>query len=109
VPPSRNARLAPQNDALQKGACGQHDASRPDDLARPEDHAGDDTPFDEKVLHRSGAKTQVWLRRQIGLYGVAVKAAIDLRPRTADRGALGSVQEAELNAGGVRHPPHKAI
>ena len=39
----------------------------------------------------------------------AVELAIGLRARALDGGTLGAVQQAELDAGGIRHPAHQAI
>ncbi len=44
-----------------------------------------------------------------GLHSLAVELAVGLGARALDGGALGAVEQPELNAGGVGHAPHQAI
>jgi hypothetical protein len=47
--------------------------------------------------------------RKLCLHRLAVKPAVDLRPRALDGGALASVQQTKLDAGTVSHAAHHAV
>jgi hypothetical protein len=48
-------------------------------------------------------------RQDRGLHGLAVELAVGLGPRTLHGRALGAIEQAELDAGRIRHPPHQAV
>ena len=43
------------------------------------------------------------------LHGGGVELAVSLGAWATDGGALAAIEQAELNAGGVRHPAHQAV
>ena len=44
-----------------------------------------------------------------GLHRLAIELAVGLGPGTLHRGPLAPVQDPELDAGGIGHPPHQAV
>jgi hypothetical protein len=65
--------------------------------------------FDEKIFDDGGSKTESGLGRQFRLNCLPIEATIDLRPRSANGGALRPVEQPKLNAGCVRHAAHQAV
>ena len=101
--------LAAQDHPLQEGAGGQHHPASAVHPARRIDHPGDPALLDHQVLHRRGAPLQPGLVGERRLHGLPVEPPVDLGARPAHRRPLGAVEQAELDAHGVRQPAHQAI
>ena len=67
-------------------------------------------PFcDHQVLHRALDHLQVRRRPDRGLHGGAVELAVGLGARALHGRPLGAVEQPELDAGRIGHPPHQAV
>ncbi len=110
-PAGGDALLAQVDHALQEGARGQHHGGRPRYSVplTPDDARRRGRPLDDQILDRVGDRTSRFgVRGQVGLHGLAVEACGRSGPggpRTA--GALGAVQQAELDAGPVGQTAHQ--
>ena len=101
--------LAPMDQPAQEGAGGEHHCPGPDPAAIARDDPGHATVLDHQVLDSAFDHLEIGRRPDRGLHRLAVELAIGLGARTLHGGALGAIEQAELDAGGVRHPPHQAI
>ncbi|MND88127.1 hypothetical protein D3C80_801420 [compost metagenome] len=101
--------LAAMDDAVEEGAGRQdHGAgAKLSPLARR--HPDDALAVQDQGLGRAGHQGQVRRLGQFGLHGLAIQAAVDLAARAAHGGALGAVQQAELDAGHVGQPTHDTV
>ncbi len=101
--------FAEVDQALEKGAGGQDDpAGAPGATIRGGD-TNDAPVLHDQIFDSSGFDGQAGLRGEGGLHGQAIELAVDLRARASDRGALGTVKQAKLNAGLVRQATHEAV
>ncbi|MNL13510.1 hypothetical protein D3C87_1344190 [compost metagenome] len=104
-----DALLAAMDDPVEEGARRQdHGAgAKLSPLARR--HADDAVAVQDQGL--GGARHQGQVRRlgQLGLHGLAVQPTVNLAARAAHGGALGAVQQAELDAGHIGQTPHDAV
>ncbi|MNU68563.1 hypothetical protein D3C71_579320 [compost metagenome] len=104
-----DALLAAMDDPVEEGARRQdHGAgAKLSPLARR--HADDAVAVQDQGLGRAGHQGQVRRLGQFGLHGLAIKAAVDLAAGAAHGGALGAVQQAELDAGDIGQTAHDAV
>ena len=98
MPPRRDALVAAMDDAIQEGAGRQDDRPSPNRLSAASHDADDPVAFKDKPLGRPRHQGQIGRPLQFGLHGLAIEAAVDLAAWAPNGGALGSVQEAELDA-----------
>ena len=105
----RDAQIAAMDDAVEEGAGRQHDGpgAKLSPLAgRDSDHT---VAVHDQTLGRAGHQAQVGIVGQLGLHGLAIETTVDLASRAAYGGALGAVQQTELDARGVGQPAHDAV
>ena len=101
--------LAPMDQPAQEGAGGQHHGAGPDLAAVARDDPGHPAALDHQVLDGALDHLEIGRRPDRGLHRLAVELAVGLGARALHGGALGAVEQAELDAGGIRHPPHQAV
>ena len=95
----------------QEGAGGQHHRAARDSSAR----RAVTTPATAAVRRRSdpppraSITSRFGVRPDRGLHGRAVELAVGLGARPLHGRALGAVEQAELDAGRVGHPPHQPV
>ena len=65
--------------------------------------------LDDQVLDRGLDHLEIGRRPDRRLHGLAIELAVGLGARALHGRALGAVEQAELDAGGIRHPPHQAV
>ncbi len=109
VPPGWNTRVAAVNDAIKEGARGEDDGAGADRFPRARHDADHPVSFQKQPLGRSSHQRQIRRRGQLGLHGLAIKATVDLAARPTNGGALGTVQQTELDARDVGQTPHDPI
>ncbi len=109
MPAAGRLLLAAVDQAAQEGAGGEHDRARPEAAAVGRDDAGGGALFDDEVLDRGLDHLQVGRGADGGLHGGLVELAVGLGARALHGRALGAVEQAELDAGGVGHPAHQAV
>ncbi len=101
--------LAPMDQPAQEGAGRQHHGAGADLAAVAGDDPGHPAGLDQQVLDGALDHLEVGRRPDRRLHRLAVELAIGLGARALHGRALGAVEQAELDAGGIRHPPHQAI
>ena len=109
VPACRNTLLAPMNDAVQEGAGRQDDSSGSNPLPCPGNDARDAVAVQDQPLRRAGHQRQVRRLGQLRLHGFPIQASVDLAAWSPNGGALGPVQQSELDARGVRQTAHDPV
>ncbi|MNS59720.1 hypothetical protein D3C72_926850 [compost metagenome] len=104
-----DALLAAMDDAVEEGAGRQdHGAgAKLSPLARR--HPDDALAVQDQGLGRAGHQGQIRRLGQFGLHGLAVETTVDLAARAAHGGALGAVQQAELDARDIGQTAHDAV
>ncbi len=101
--------VAHMDHAVEEGARGEDHGPGGEAGAVSQGHAGDAAVFDEEVGGLALHQRQVGAGGEFGLHGLAVEAAVGLGAGTLNGGALGAVEEAELDARAVRHAAHDAV
>ena len=102
-----NARLADVDHAAEEGAGREDNRIRRQLAPVRADNAADLAVPHDKVLHRARDDGEARGRGNEFLHGGAVKVAVALGAGAAHGRALGAVEQAELNAGGVGCQPHQ--
>ncbi|MNE06111.1 hypothetical protein D3C80_986920 [compost metagenome] len=97
------------DDPVEEGAGRQHHGCRADRLPRPGRDADHAIAVHDQTLGRAGHLGQVGIVGQLGLHGFAIETTVDLAARTAHGGALGAVQQTELDAGHIGQTAHDAV
>ena len=109
VAAGRRLLLAAVDQPAQERAGGEHDGAGADAAAVGRHDAGGGTVLHDQVLHRRLDHLEVGGGADRRLHGGAIELAVGLGARALHRRPLGAVEQAELDAGGVRHPPHQAV
>ncbi len=94
---------------VEERAGGDHRAGAGERAAVGEDDAGDATAVHQQVGRLALQNVEAVHRVQRPLHGAAVERAVRLGARPAHGGALGPVEDAELDAGGVGDAAHQAV
>ncbi len=109
-PARRDLLLADMNEAAEEGAGGQDDPPGRDCPAVAGHHtdraAG---AIEDEILRPAFGDVEIGLRRQEVLHRLAIELAVRLGPRSPYRRTLAAVQNPELDARAVGHPPHDTI
>ena len=108
--PGTAGGVAPEADVDQAGKespGGQHDGARPKFDAQLRAHADHAPALDQDVVYGLLEEQQVGLALEPPADRVPIKHAVGLRARRPHGGTLGSVQNAELNAGLVGGKGHR--
>lgn len=71
-------------------------------------YGGNSAIFDQKSGDFRLKKVEVWRFLQIEFHSARVNCLVALGTRRPDRGAFGSVQQAELDGSRIRNNPHCA-
>ena len=100
-PPGGKVLQADVDQAVEKGAGGDHHRPDPDLLVDRGAEADDAAVVDQQAVDRGLAERQVRLVLQHRLHPQAVEEAVGLGPGRADGRALAGVETAELDRGGV--------
>ena len=101
--------VADMDHAVEEGAGGQDHGAGADRATRRRGDARDAAVLHEEVGGLALDERQVRAGGELGLDGLAVELAVGLGAGTLDGGALGAVEEAELDAGAVGHAAHDAV
>ena len=96
------------DEAAQKRAGGEHDGGGANAAAVREPHAAH-AVRDQKVVDLGLDHRQIRRLPQRFLHRRRVKLAVGLRAWAAHRRTFAAIEEAELDAGRIRHPAHQAI
>ena len=107
--PGRDLCLADMDEAAEKGAGGQHDGAGAKLAPVREPDAGAAPVADEEVVGLAFDHVEIRLGRECGLHGAGIEPAVGLGARAAHGRALAPVEQAELDAGRVRHAPHEPV
>ena len=97
------------NEAAQKRTGGQHHRAGGDRAAVGEAHAGDAAVLDDEIVGFGFDDGEIGHCAQLMLHRLSVELAVGLRARAAHRRTFAAVENAELDAAGVRHPTHQAV
>ena len=93
----------------QERARGEDHRAGPDAAAIAGDNAGRGATLHDQVLHRPLDHLEIRRGADGRLHREAIELAVGLGARPLHRGALGTIEQAELDAGGVGHPAHQAV
>ena len=105
----RDALIATMDDAVQEGAGRQDHSCGMEFEPLCRRHADHAVAVHDQALCSAGHQRQVRGLSEFGLHGLAVKPAVDLAARTPYGGALGSVEQPELDAGHIGQSTHEAV
>ena len=105
----RGLLLAAVDQPAQERARGQHHGARADTAAVGGDDPVHPAVLDRQVLDRRLDHLEVRRRADRGLHCGPIELAVGLGARALHGRPLGAVEQAELDAGGVRHAPHQAV
>ena len=108
-PAGRRLPLADMNQSAQKGPGGENDGPCPDLATVGQRQPADAACAQQKVMRLRFDHGEIRRFLDRLLHGSRVEPAVGLRPRTADRRTLATVEDAELNPPGIRHPAHQAV
>ena len=98
------------DQAAQEGAGGEHHGGAGQGAAVGEDEAAEAPPGVEgEILAGPGDHGQPRGRGDRRLHGGRVELPVGLGAGAAHRRALAAVEQAELDAGGVRHTAHQPV
>src|SRR5262249_25884755 len=106
--PGLVAVQADMHAASEKCTCRYHHRTAPETQAKLRHHANGAIGCELYVVDSLLEEGEVWLVLQPFADGLAIERAIRLSAIRANRGTLGSVQHAELDAGLVRRDRHGA-
>ena len=101
--------LADMDQTAQEGSGRQNDGAAGQPPAVGKDDGRDPAVVEFEVLDLGLDDVQQILLGNRLLHGGGVELAVGLGARAANGGALAAVEQAELDAGGVRHPAHQAV
>jgi len=105
----RRLPLADVDEPPQEGSRGEHDGPCPELAPVRELEPGDSFAADYEVIRLGFDHCEVRGGTNRLLHGPGVKPAVRLRARPAHGGPLATVEHAELDAGEIGDPPHKAV
>ncbi len=109
VTPGGGLLLAAMDQPAQEGAGGQHHGTGPDFPSVGRHDAGSSAVFNDQVLNGPLDHLEVGRGADRCLHGRPVELAVGLGARAVHRRPLGPVEQAELDAGRIRHPAHQPI
>ena len=105
----RGLLLTAMDDPAQERARRQHHRAGPNRPAIAGDDPRHRAVLHDQVLDRRLDHLQVRRRPDRRLHGGAIELAVGLGARALHGRPLGAVEQAELDAGGIGHPPHQPI
>ncbi|MBB4016907.1 hypothetical protein GGR16_001936 [Chelatococcus caeni] len=105
----RDLYFADMDEAPQERSRGQHDGACLQDIAGRHDHGGDAVAVKQEIVRFSFDDDKILGRANLGLHRLGIELAICLGTRTTHGRALAAVEHAELDATGIRHPPHETV
>jgi len=104
-----NFRLAHVDQAVEEGAGRQHHRSGAEAPPVGRDNTPDPRAVDDQILDAAFDHREVVCVADRPLHRLPVKLAVGLGARALHGRSLRAVQKAELDAGCIRHLPHKAV
>ena len=107
--PGRRALFAEMDDPAEERAGGENDGRAGDRAPVGELDSGDGAVLRGDPRRFALDHGQVRRSSDERLHGAAVELAVRLGARALDSGALAAVEDAELDAGGVRGARHDAV
>ena len=96
------------DQAIQKGACGEHDRPAAKAQTQLRDGAGHPIALDDQVVNRLLKNPQVRLILQAGANGLPVEHPIRLGAGGSHRRAFARIEDAELDTGLIGGSSHRA-
>ncbi len=97
------------NEPAQEGSGRQNHGAAGQPAAIGQQNGGD-SPLDDLEIQDLGLDdVEIVLLPNRFLHRKAIEFSVGLRTRSAHRWALATIEQAELNAGRIRHPAHQTI
>ncbi len=107
--PGGDLLLAEVDQAIEECAGGQHHGAGGKAAAVAGDDAANPAVLDDQVLDPALDHLEIGGGADRRLHGLAIELAVGLGARALYGGALGAIEQPELDAGGVGDAAHKAV